>query len=302
MDSTCVDTSLNLNLSPSPLPHTNATEAEVFLVEELHRLSGENKRLTETLTHMCVSYEAMQKRLTKLMNTSSDCDDHLQSRKRKAESFENCCNEEDSSLLIKRPNHNIIVNNHNKVSKVLVKTDASDNSLYVMDGYQWRKYGQKVTRDNPSPRAYFRCSFAPSCPVKKKVQRSVEDPTILVATYEGQHNHGRSQTEISLVSSQSQLSDTIIPPLVSSPSCITSSSPTTTTLDLVKNSSSVIDFDHHHNTKNKSSSLSPSSPSSIHQFLVQEMATSLTSDPNFTAALATAISGRILRQASLEKL
>uniref|UniRef100_I1L9Z3 WRKY domain-containing protein n=1 Tax=Glycine max TaxID=3847 RepID=I1L9Z3_SOYBN len=38
---------------------------------------------------------------------------------------------------------------------------------YVRDRYQWRKYGKKVTRDNPSPRAYFKCSYAPSCPVNK---------------------------------------------------------------------------------------------------------------------------------------
>ncbi|GAV83470.1 LOW QUALITY PROTEIN: WRKY domain-containing protein, partial [Cephalotus follicularis] len=57
----------------------------------------------------------------------------------------------------------------------------------VEDGYQWRKYG-KVVRVNPSLRAYFKCFFASTCLVKK-VQRGIEDPSVLVATYEGEHNH-----------------------------------------------------------------------------------------------------------------
>lgn len=77
-----------------------------------------------------------------------------------------------------------------KQSRIFVKADSKDSSLIVKDGYQWRKYGQKVTKDNSSPRAYFRCSMASSgCPVKKKVQRCKEDMSFLVATYEGEHNH-----------------------------------------------------------------------------------------------------------------
>jgi len=49
---------------------------------------------------------------------------------------------------------------------------ADADANHLKDGYQWRKYGQKVTRDNPYPRAYFRCAYAPSCPVKKKVKDS----------------------------------------------------------------------------------------------------------------------------------
>ncbi|TKY74795.1 WRKY transcription factor 40 [Spatholobus suberectus] len=280
MEPTCVDTSLNLNVVPSP--HIDLA-AEV-LVEELRRLSSENKRLTETLNHVCESYVALQKHLggfSQVRNGNFD-KEVMPSRKRKAES-ENCvnllsintyteCSTATEEETFKRPKHSTSPN----VSKVFVRTDASDASLYVRDGYQWRKYGQKVTRDNPSPRAYFKCSYAPGCPVKKKVQRSVEDPTVLVATYEGEHNHGQHQTEVSVNSSQ--ISETTVGSVPASSSPMNQSAGPIVTLDLVQ--SRMVDI----NAPN----------SSIQQFLVEQMATSLTRDPNFTAALATAISGRFL--------
>ncbi|KAL0371561.1 UNVERIFIED_CONTAM: WRKY transcription factor 71 [Sesamum angustifolium] len=59
---------------------------------------------------------------------------------------------------------------------------------HLEDGYRWRKYGQKAVKNSPFPRSYYRCTTA-SCNVKKRVERSCNDPTIVVTTYEGQHTH-----------------------------------------------------------------------------------------------------------------
>ncbi|KAL6623276.1 hypothetical protein ACP70R_033155 [Stipagrostis hirtigluma subsp. patula] len=57
------------------------------------------------------------------------------------------------------------------------------------DGYNWRKYGQKVVKGSDRPRSYYKCTH-PNCPVKKKVEHA-EDGQISEIIYKGKHNHQR---------------------------------------------------------------------------------------------------------------
>ncbi|XP_076920086.1 putative WRKY transcription factor 7 [Bidens hawaiensis] len=57
------------------------------------------------------------------------------------------------------------------------------------DDYSWRKYGQKPIKGSPHPRGYYKCSSVRGCPARKHIERALDDPSMLIVTYESEHSH-----------------------------------------------------------------------------------------------------------------
>ncbi|XP_055812675.1 probable WRKY transcription factor 11 [Solanum dulcamara] len=71
------------------------------------------------------------------------------------------------------------------------------------DEFSWRKYGQKPIKGSAYPRGYYKCSSLRGCPARKHVERAMDDPTMLIVTYEGEHCH----TQVAMQENNSQMVD-----------------------------------------------------------------------------------------------